>query len=228
MADHQSEMLLQHLVSRVHQDVQLLVDLGHIDRNTAESFLVNLPNGQQIAHAPPSVIAFPTPSPSAVSSIVKRAPPPPAPKPARTQARALWAYNEKGSEKNDLSFSAGDIIEIIDETNEDWWTGRVHGKEGLFPSNHVEKMDSARAMPPAAPVTTGRPYKPFGAAYHGLDQPPPVQSSVNAVGLQEHPKNEEKKSKFGGLKNTMAQSAAGGVGFGAGAAVGSGIINAIF
>lgn len=64
---------------------------------------------------------------------------------------------------------------------------------GLFPSNHVEKMDSGRALPPTAPVTAGRPYKPFGAAYHGLDQPPTTQNSVNTVGLQEHPKNEEKK-----------------------------------
>jgi hypothetical protein len=31
-----------------------------------------------------------------------------------------------------------------------------------------------------------------------------------------------------GLKNTMAQSAAGGVGFGAGAAIGGGLIRAIF
>jgi hypothetical protein len=228
MGDYQADALLQHLISRVHQDVQLLADLGHIDRQAADSFLVNLPNSQQIAHPTPNAVAFPVPTPSAMPAAVKKAPPPPAPKPVRTQARALWAYNEKGTEKNDLSFSAGDIIEVIDETNEDWWTGRVHGKEGLFPSNHVEKMDSGRTLPPAAPVTTGRPYKPFGAAYHGLDQPPAAQNTVNAVGLQEHPKNEEKKSKFGGLKNTMAHSAAGGVGFGAGAAIGSGIVNAIF
>jgi hypothetical protein len=36
------------------------------------------------------------------------------------------------------------------------------------------------------------------------------------------------KNKFGGLGQTMAQSAAGGVGFGAGAAIGSGIVGSIF
>ncbi|SJL08813.1 uncharacterized protein ARMOST_12184 [Armillaria ostoyae] len=37
-----------------------------------------------------------------------------------------------------------------------------------------------------------------------------------------------KKSKFGKYGNTMAHSAAGGVGFGAGAAIGGGLVRAIF
>jgi hypothetical protein len=97
--DHQTSTLLSHLVSRVHQDVQLLVDLGHIDQREAESFLARLPDGQQgaLIPAPPpaSVPSFPVPVPQAQAR--SPVPPPPAPKPVRTQARALWAYNEKGT-----------------------------------------------------------------------------------------------------------------------------------
>lgn len=101
-----------------------------------------------------------------------------------------------------MSFSAGDIIEIIDETNADWWKGRFKGKEGLFPSNYVQRVQ-APAGPAAVPAPGPRPYKPFGAAYQGVNAPPPAGEGVNSVGLQQAPDNEEKKSKFGGLKNTV-------------------------
>jgi amphiphysin len=34
-----------------------------------------------------------------------------------------------------LSFSAGDRIEVVEKTNsaEDWWTGKLNGRQGVFP-----------------------------------------------------------------------------------------------
>lgn len=40
----------------------------------------------------------------------------------------------------DLSFSKGQVITVT-EKNEDtntWWTGKVDGREGMFPANFVE------------------------------------------------------------------------------------------
>lgn len=34
------------------------------------------------------------------------------------------------------------MVEIVAETNKDWWVGRVHGREALFPSNYVEKVQT--------------------------------------------------------------------------------------
>lgn len=49
---------------------------------------------------------------------------------------------------NDLSFQVGEIIEIVKETNADWWTGRNKaGKEGLFPSVYVEKLPPRSVSP---------------------------------------------------------------------------------
>lgn len=112
-------------------------------------------------------------------------------------------------EPNDLSFSVGETIEILDETNADWWTGRCRGRQGLFPSNHVQVIPAASspiaspppsappAQMPIAPVPTGpsapyppagynnnpeKPvYRPFGAVYQGTDQPPPAQVQVAPV-----------------------------------------------
>ncbi|TKA80283.1 hypothetical protein B0A55_03026 [Friedmanniomyces simplex] len=71
---------------------------------------------------------------------------PSAPKPAFAsrasagpgQAVAKFAFD--ADQPGDLGFKKGDIITIIKRTeNEsDWWTGRIGGREGIFPSNYVE------------------------------------------------------------------------------------------
>ena len=40
----------------------------------------------------------------------------------------------------DLGFKKGDVITIVKRTESeaDWWTGRLEGREGIFPSNYVE------------------------------------------------------------------------------------------
>jgi len=151
---------------------------------------------------------------------------PPAPSQQARFVKAVWAYNEDGAEPNDLSFSAGELIEVVSEKNQDWWLGRARGREALFPSNHVENVDAPQAD--AITTTTKKPYRPFGAALHGTDKPPATGAGVNSVGLQEASGQAEKKNKYGKYGNTMAHSAAGGVGFGAGAAIGGGLVRAIF
>ena len=68
------------------------------------------------------------------------APPPPKPKPSRfsgapqpERAEALYDYEAQAA--GDLSFTTGDMIEIIEKgaTENEWWTGKLNGKEGQFP-----------------------------------------------------------------------------------------------
>jgi amphiphysin len=42
--------------------------------------------------------------------------------------------------EGDLSFKTGDRIEIVTKTEsqEDWWTGRLNGDQGVFPGNYVQ------------------------------------------------------------------------------------------
>ena len=103
---------------------------------------------------------------------------------------------------DDLSFEAGDIIEIVEETNADWWTGRVNGKQGLFPSAYVERVAPAPAPGPAP--SAAKPYRPFGAALHGTDLPPPSGGGTNSIGLQEKSGQEQKRDKYGQYKNTVS------------------------
>ena len=68
------------------------------------------------------------------------APPPPKPKPSRLSgvpaAETVTAlYDYEAQAEGDLSFIAGDVIEIISRTQNEneWWIGKVRGKQGQFP-----------------------------------------------------------------------------------------------
>jgi len=216
--DPQNAALLAHIVSQIERNVNFLASQNYITPSDASAILTRLPNTN---HQDADRLANMS---IANRNIPAPATPRPVPTPPTgTQSRALWGYNENGQDPNDLSFAAGDTIEIVEETNADWWTGRVNGKQGLFPSTYVEKM-----APAAVAAPTMKPYKPFGAAYHGMNTPPPAGEGVNSIGLQEKEGTAAKKEKYGQYKNTLAQSAVGGVGFGAGAAIGGGLVRAIF
>lgn len=68
------------------------------------------------------------------------APPPPKPKPSRlsgvpTVETVTALYDYEAQAEGDLSFSTGDVIEIVTKTaNEnEWWTGKINGRQGQFP-----------------------------------------------------------------------------------------------
>ena len=68
------------------------------------------------------------------------APPPPKPKPSRlsgvpTPEKATALYDYEAQAAGDLSFSMGEIIEIVQKgaTENEWWTGSLRGKTGQFP-----------------------------------------------------------------------------------------------
>ncbi|KAH9075750.1 BAR-domain-containing protein [Lactarius deliciosus] len=99
----------------------------------------------------PSAAAPPpyTPSASAAAAAAaiaaaKRAPPPPPPlKPKPTPVNYVVAlYDFAAQAEGDLDFKVGDRIEVVErsESAEDWWTGRLDGRTGVFPGNYVQDM----------------------------------------------------------------------------------------
>ncbi|KAL7814053.1 BAR domain-containing protein [Trichoderma gracile] len=95
------------------------------------------------ASAPPPYSAATKPGAGALSTLVAgkaKPPPPPKPKPSRLSgappAETVTAlYDYAAQAEGDLSFRAGDVIEIIQRTQNEneWWTGKVNGKTGQFP-----------------------------------------------------------------------------------------------
>ncbi|KAK2553283.1 Unconventional myosin-If [Acropora cervicornis] len=62
------------------------------------------------------------------------------PKPTPTLPRCKTIYPYDATDVDELSFESDEIIEIIKEDPSGWWTGKLRGREGLFPCNYIEKL----------------------------------------------------------------------------------------
>ncbi|XP_032396238.1 GRB2-related adaptor protein 2 [Etheostoma spectabile] len=75
-------------------------------------------------------------------SPISECPPTPAPRQhtasSNVQVRALYSFHAK--EKDELEFNAGDIIEVLESSEQAWWKGLLRGKTGLFPSNYTRPI----------------------------------------------------------------------------------------
>lgn len=73
-------------------------------------------------------------------SVSQRPPPAPKPQPRPQGPRCRALYQYIGQDTDELSFDASDVFDLVKEDPSGWWTGRIRGKEGLFPGNYVEKI----------------------------------------------------------------------------------------
>ncbi|CDO74789.1 hypothetical protein BN946_scf185001.g37 [Trametes cinnabarina] len=110
---------------------------------TSSTFSKKPPPPPSAAPSAPPPPYSPPAAGSGISAAAKKAPPPPPPvkpkpKPATQYVVALYDFAAQAD--GDLDFKAGDRIEVIERTDstEDWWTGRLNGRTGVFPGNYVQ------------------------------------------------------------------------------------------
>ncbi|KAJ7721715.1 SH3 domain-containing protein [Mycena maculata] len=162
--------LAQIIISETRLNVEFLVAQRHISSYDGWIILAKIPNLNTPAESvgafqeqtqelvlseqrpnlntsAESIGAFQERTPQLVLSESSPPPVPPLPPrrptcalPETVQAKALWGYNEERQHSDDLAFRTVDVIEVIEEADPDWWTGRCNGHQGQFPSNYVEKL----------------------------------------------------------------------------------------
>ncbi|RYP29705.1 hypothetical protein DL767_006580 [Monosporascus sp. MG133] len=188
---------------------------------------------------PPSYQAQPPPSyqQTGAPSLPPRGGTPAAPppqKPVLAHARALYRY--QAADDRDLSFERDDLIAVHEYMNADWWMGRNErtGAEGIFPKNYVH-VDPAEA--PKQQYMGYAPPAPVGGGYAAPVPAPQAQNPYNApvppMAVAEGGANQgggasqgdgkmaEHGKKFGKKLGNAAI-------FGAGATIGSNLVNSIF
>jgi signal transducing adaptor molecule len=103
-------------------------------------------SGTQAVSGTSSSIAYPEPHAAATATTTAAAPqpyaarnptpPPPMPtKATASRVRAIYPFTT--TEKGELSFNKGDVIKVIDRMYDEWYTGAVDGRIGIFPVSYV-------------------------------------------------------------------------------------------
>jgi hypothetical protein len=161
-------------------------------------------------------------------------PPPPPTKPVIARARALYQY--QAADDRDLSFQRDDQVAVHEYMNDDWWMGRNErtGAEGIFPKSYVQIDYSEKAgfYSPAQPVYASTP--PTGAGNGAYPPPPqaqdPYKSNVPPMAIAEGAGSTGggTSSKIGEQGKKFGKKLGGAAIFGAGATIGSNLVNSIF
>ncbi|XP_056135301.1 intersectin-2b [Lampris incognitus] len=67
----------------------------------------------------------------------------PAPQPV---CQVIAMYDYTAANEDEMSFSKGQLINVLDRNDPDWWKGEINGVTGLFPTNYV-KMTTTESDP---------------------------------------------------------------------------------
>jgi len=72
-------------------------------------------------------------------------------KPKAPSNEYVAAFDFAGEQDGDLPFVTGDVI-VVTLQDGDWWTGKLGGKEGIFPGNYVSKKQDPPQPSQAKPA----------------------------------------------------------------------------
>ncbi|KAJ5459764.1 uncharacterized protein N7458_001316 [Penicillium daleae] len=127
-------------------------------------------------------------------------------------ASAMWAYTP--TDNGDLALAPNDRILVLEHMNADWWRGHNErtGEEGIFPKSYVKPLDEkAGIYTPPPPTSYGN-----------------MPLAVSQSGSGPTSNDPEQKSKFEQNGKKFGKKLGNAAIFGAGATVGSNIVNSIF
>jgi growth factor receptor-binding protein 2 len=126
-------LIRHHKASSISRDGSpvFLLEQGESQRYTESPALSKGPKESKGSKEPKSK-KEPPPAKSAVPPS-RRPPAPP-----RDEKIAIALYDFEPANDDELEFTKGQKIKIIDDKSDDWWKGEANGKQGFFPQAYVE------------------------------------------------------------------------------------------
>ncbi|KAF1964505.1 SH3-domain-containing protein [Bimuria novae-zelandiae CBS 107.79] len=233
MADGFNNAMINRSLRAIKTELEFLVDSNVISQAQYDTIFNQLPASATSARALPaaptqqmSSLSVKTPEPekkaNGVGYYANNAsnPPPPAyptppaapvGPPVLCHATAMYQYNAQDA--GDLALMPNDKIVVTEYMNNEWWKGRNDrtGQEGIFPASYVRREEKAVV---AAQTNYG-------------NMPLDVSNGHNGAMVQQpNTPHEPSKLEEGGKK--FGKKLGNAAVFGAGATIGSKIVNGIF
>lgn len=167
-------------------------------------------------------------------------------------------YEFQPQQDGDLHIKPGDKIEILEKSSPEWYKGKCNGSTGMFPSNYVKPAFSGgssvtkTANPPRYSPPAEKPAQQYQAPPSGPPpqqqqmqyQPPPqqyqqqppfppastgyYQQPQQVVVQQEQPQQQQQQSSGSDHLKKFGSKLGNAAIFGAGATLGSDLVNSIF
>lgn len=154
-------------------------------------------------------------------------------------------YDFQPQQADDLQLYAGDKIQVTEKTSEAWWKGTCNSRCGMFPSNYVRSLnegESSRNSPAPSyyqppPQQQMQQQFPPQQGYYQQQQPmqvysapqqTPQQPMVMQVAQPTQQQQQQESSGSGSALKSFGSKLGNAAIFGAGATIGSDIVNSIF
>jgi LAS seventeen-binding protein 1/2 len=151
-------------------------------------------------------------------------------KPVLTHARALYSY--QASDARDVGFERDDRIAVFEYMNADWWMGQNlrTGQEGIFPRSYVMPEPGPGGMGGGMSDKQG-----YNNPYNANVPPMAIAAQGGAAGAQQQVQQQQQQPQQPHEPGKVEQGAkkfgkklGNAAIFGAGATIGSNIVNSIF
>ncbi|QPG74027.1 hypothetical protein FOA43_001346 [Brettanomyces nanus] len=162
---------------------------------------------------------------SAPSGIIPSAPP--SYSEAQEYAEALYDYRPQQPE--DIELRIGDKIAVVDKMSPSWWRGSCNGRTGIFPANYVKLLGVGSKSQSESQVrlqTQPQPQQYQSQQYSMVQQPQQQQQQQQVV--QHTPQQTLQSLQSNAAVQKIGSKIGSAVIFGAGATIGSDIVNSIF
>jgi len=56
------------------------------------------------------------------------------------EVKVKAAFDFEPQEEGELKLRKGDVIIVVDRSDQNWWRGTCNGKEGMFPAPYVQEL----------------------------------------------------------------------------------------